>query len=41
MCQVEFGVFPFAVGFFNVEAGKLKLLGLTSEFKMAGLEIVH
>lgn len=36
--QVEFGVFPIAVGHPYVEAGKLKLIGLTSEFKMNGLE---
>lgn len=36
--QVEFGVFPIAVGHPHVEAGRIKLIGLASEFKMAGLE---
>lgn len=36
--QVEFGVFPIAVGHPYVEAGKIKLIGLASEFKMTGLE---
>ena len=36
--QVEFGVFPIAVGYPYVEAGKIKLIGLASEFKMPGLE---
>ena len=36
--QVEFGVFPIAVGHPFVESGKIKLIGLASEFKMPGLE---
>ena len=36
--QVEFGVFPIAVGHPHVEAGRIKLLGLTGEVKMPGLE---
>ena len=36
--QVEFGVFPIAVGYPFVAAGKLKLIGLTGEVKLPGLE---
>lgn len=36
--QVEFGVFPITVGAPMVKAGKLKLIGLTSEVTIAGFE---
>ena len=38
--QVEFGVFPIAVAHPFVQAGRLKLIGLTSEVRMPGLEKV-
>ena len=36
--QVEFGVFPIAVGAPMVQAGKLKLIGLAGEVSLPGLE---
>jgi tripartite-type tricarboxylate transporter receptor subunit TctC len=36
--QVEFGVFPIAVGAPMVQAGKLKLIGLAGEVTLPGLE---
>lgn len=36
--QVEFGVFPIAVGAPMVQAGKLKLIGLAGEVPLPGLE---
>ena len=36
--QVEFGVFPIAVGAPMVQAGKLKLIGIAGEVAMPGLE---
>jgi tripartite-type tricarboxylate transporter receptor subunit TctC len=38
--HVEFGVFPISVGAPLVQAGKLKLIGVTGEVRLAGLEKV-